>query len=158
MAMDPEKATDKTVPESVVVETRFGNIEFSWDKGIYMPIGLLGFPDHHVFGLANIPNTNLDQFKLYQSLTDANLSFIVAPYNMNSQMIDQKDIDLALSSLAIEAKNLAVLMVVTVRSAPDGKGITMSTNLRAPVFIDTERQIAWQHIIPNDKYSVQHDL
>lgn len=156
--METENVADKETPESVVVETRFGDIEFMWDKGIYMPIGLLGFPEDHVFGLANIPNTALDQFKLYQSLTDANLSFIVAPYNLESGIYDDKDINAALKSLAIAASDLAILMVVTIRSAPGGQGITMSTNLRAPIFVDTNRQVAWQHILPNDKYSVQHDL
>ena len=96
--MDSEKVAEKEIPESVIVETRFGNIEFSWDKGIYMPVGLLGFPEHHVFGIANIPNTSLDQFKLYQSLTDANLSFIVAPYNMESGVYSDKDLEIALKS------------------------------------------------------------
>ncbi len=140
------------------METRFGDIEFSWDKGIYMPVGLLGFPDHHVFGLANIPNASLDQFKLYQSLTDANLSFIVAPYNMESGIYTDKDLDTAYKSLAIEKQDVAILLVVTLRSTSGGQGISMSTNLRAPIIIDTARQVAWQHILPNDKYSVQQDL
>lgn len=156
--METENVAENETPESVVVETRFGDIEFSWDKGIYMPVGLLGFPDHHVFGLANIPNASLDQFKLYQSLTDANLSFIVAPYNLESGVYADKDIDMAQKSLAITADDMAILMVVTIRSASGGQGITMSTNLRAPILIDTGRQVAWQHILPNDKYSVQHDL
>ncbi|WP_417825050.1 flagellar assembly protein FliW [Thalassospira lucentensis] len=156
--MDTENVAENETPESVVVETRFGDIEFSWDKGIYMPVGLLGFPEHHVFGLANIPNSSLDQFKLYQSLTDANLSFIVAPYNMESGIYADKDLDLAQKSLAITADDMAILMVVTIRGAAGGEGIRMSTNLRAPILIDTNRQVAWQHILPNDRYSVQQDL
>ncbi|BDW95107.1 MULTISPECIES: flagellar assembly protein FliW [Thalassospira] len=156
--METENVAENETPESVVVETRFGDIEFSWDKGIYMPVGLLGFPEHHVFGLANIPNTSLDQFKLYQSLTDASLSFIVAPYNMESGVYADKDLMTAQKSLAIESADMAILMVVTIRSAPSGQGITMSTNLRAPILVDTARQVAWQHILPNEKYSVQHDL
>ncbi|WP_033068924.1 flagellar assembly protein FliW [Thalassospira australica] len=156
--METENVAENETAESVVVETRFGDIEFSWDKGIYMPVGLLGFPEHHVFGLANIPNSSLDQFKLYQSLTDANLSFIVAPYNMESAVYAAKDLDLAQKSLAISSEDMAILMVVTIRSGQGGQGITMSTNLRAPILVDTNRQVAWQHILPNDKYSVQHDL
>lgn len=156
--MDNETVAENETPESVIVETRFGDIEFNWDKGIYMPVGLLGFPEHHVFGLANIPNASLDQFKLYQSLTDANLSFIVAPYNEESAVYTDKDLDLALKSLAIARDDMAILLVVTIRNAPEGNGIAMSTNLRAPILIDTTRQVAWQHIMTNDQYSVQHDL
>lgn len=156
--METENAEENQTPESVTVETRFGEIEFSWEKGIYMPVGLLGFPDHHVFGLANIPNASLDQFKLYQSLTDANLSFFVAPYNMDSNIYDDKDLVLAQKSLAIGAEDMAILMVVTIRSAPGGQGLKMSTNVRAPIIVDTGRQVAWQHVMHNDRYPVQLDL
>ncbi|UKV15418.1 flagellar assembly protein FliW [Thalassospiraceae bacterium SW-3-3] len=156
--METDKASTADIPETVLVETRFGDIEFTWAKGIYMPVGLLGFPEHHVFGLASIPNTSLDQFKLFQSLTDANLSFIVHPYNRDSGVLDEKDIEIGLKSLAIAPENVAILMVVTIRAGTSGQGVNMSSNLRAPIFIDTERQVAWQHIMPNDRYSVQHDL
>jgi flagellar assembly factor FliW len=156
--METENTMDKETPEFVTVETRFGEIEFSWEKGIYMPVGLLGFPEHHVFGLANIPNTALEQFKLYQSLTDANLSFFVAPYNMESQIYDDKDLMIAQKSLAINAEDMAILMVVTIRSAPGGQGIKMSTNVRAPIILDTSRQVAWQHVMHNERYPVQLDL
>ncbi|HBU99463.1 flagellar assembly protein FliW [Thalassospira lucentensis] len=156
--MDTENIAENKTPEFVTVETRFGDIEFSWEKGIYMPVGLLGFPEHHVFGLANIPNSSLDQFKLYQSLTDANLSFIVAPYNLESDVYADKDLMIAQKSLAINAADMAILMVVTIRSAADGQGIRLSTNVRAPILVDTGRQIAWQHVMGNDRYPVQMDL
>tara|TARA_E500000318_G_scaffold34862_1_gene34110 strand:+ start:1809 stop:2279 length:471 start_codon:yes stop_codon:yes gene_type:complete len=156
--MDTENIAENKIPEFVTVETRFGDIEFSWEKGIYMPVGLLGFPEHHVFGLANIPNSSLDQFKLYQSLTDANLSFIVAPYNLESDVYADKDLMIAQKSLAINAADMAILMVVTIRSAADGQGIRLSTNVRAPILVDTGRQIAWQHVMGNDRYPVQMDL
>lgn len=156
--METENIAENKTPEFVTVETRFGEIEFSWEKGIYMPVGLLGFPEHHAFGLANIPNSSLDQFKLYQSLTDANLSFIVAPYNTESDVYAEKDLMIAQKSLAINPEDMAILMVVTIRSAPDGQSIKLSTNVRAPIMIDTGRQIAWQHVMGNDSYPVQLDL
>lgn len=151
-------AKQQDVPESVVVETRFGDIEFSWEKAIYMPVGLLGFADHHVFGLANIPGQDIDQFKLYQCLTDANLSFIVAPYNTASDIYSAEDLDRARKTLAIPEEDMAIVLVVTIRPAPGGQGISMSVNLQAPVIINTTRQVAWQHIMPHDKYPVQHDV
>lgn len=156
--METENVTENEVPESITIETRFGDIEFSWDKGIYMPVGLLGFPEHHVFGLANIPNASLDQFKLYQSLDDANLSFFVAPYNTESNIYQEKDLMIAQKSLAIAPEDMAILLVVTIRSAPGGSGVRMSTNVRAPIVLDTSRQVAWQHVMHNDRYPVQLDL
>ena len=65
---------------------------------------------------------------------------------------------IAHKSLAINSDDMAILMVVTIRSAPDGKGIRLSTNVRAPILVDTGRQVAWQHVMGNDRYPVQMDL
>ena len=145
-------------PKSVIIETRFGEIAFEWDKALYMPVGLLGFPDRHAFGLANLPDPGLEQFKLMQCLTDASLGFIVAPYNPQSQAIEEQDIDTAIASLAIPPADAAILLVVTVRPNPEGDGIQMSVNLQAPIVLDANRQVAWQHVMPNEKYPVQHTL
>ncbi|MDP2696660.1 flagellar assembly protein FliW [Thalassospira sp.] len=150
--------TEQKVPETVTVETRFGDIEFFWNKAIYMPVGLLGFAEHHAFGLANIPGSTLDQFKLYQSLTDANLSFIISPYNPDANIYSAEDIERALGSLAIPQEDMVILLVVTIRPSPSGTGIAMSVNLQAPIIIDTKRQVGWQHIMAHDKYPVQHDI
>jgi flagellar assembly factor FliW len=156
--MTTQPIDETSVPKSILVETRFGDIEFVWDKAIYMPLGLLGFTDQHVFGLANIPGKNLDQFKLYQSLTEADLSFIVAPYNSDSGIYDPADIERAGKSLAIPEEDIAILLIVTVRPTGNGQNYAMSVNLQAPVIINTTRQIGWQHIMPHDKYPVQHDI
>lgn len=149
---------DQNIPKSITIETRFGEIEFDWDKAIYMPVGLLGFPDHHAFGLANLPDAQLDQFKLLQCLTDTTLSFIVAPYNPESEAIEAQDLDNAIASLAIPKEDVSVLLVVTLRPNEQGGGISMSVNLQAPVILDTNRQIAWQSVMPHEKYPVQHQL
>ncbi|WP_085580747.1 flagellar assembly protein FliW [Thalassospira mesophila] len=156
--MTEQKINDANIPKSILVETRFGDIEFVWERALYMPVGLLGFADQHVFGLANIPGKSLDQFKLYQSLTDADLSFIVAPYNMESGIYSNTDIERAGQSLAIPQEDMAILLIVTVRPTGDNQNFTMSVNLQAPVILNTTRQIAWQHIMPHDKYPVQHDI
>jgi flagellar assembly factor FliW len=30
--------------------------------------------------------------------------------------------------------------------------------MRAPIFIDTAKRLAWQYILPNDRYEVRHNL
>lgn len=154
----PSPMAEGTIPKSVAVDTRFGEIEFDWDKAIYMPVGLLGFPDHHAFGLANLPDPKLEQFKLLQCLTDATLSFIVAPYNAASGALEPDDVDNAVASLAIPREDVALLLVVTVRPSDAGDSIHMSVNLQAPIMLDTNRQVAWQYVMPNEKYPVQHQL
>ena len=56
------------LPDSVIVQTRFGDYTFTADHRVYMPKGPLGFQDYHDFALANLPNPELDAFKLLESL------------------------------------------------------------------------------------------
>ncbi|MBI4183093.1 MAG: flagellar assembly protein FliW [Proteobacteria bacterium] len=157
-AFEAEVAAEPSaeVPGSIVVETRFGEIEFQWDKALYMPTGLLGFPEHHAFGLANLPNQQMSQFKLLQCLTDPGISFIVAPLNVESGAIAGEDLAKAGASLAILRGDMTVLLVVTVRKAE--QGIAMTVNLQAPIIIDMRRQTAWQFVLPGEKYPVQRPL
>ena len=50
--------------DTAVIETRFGEIEFRLENAIHMPRGMLGYADYHAFGLANMPDPKLEQFKL----------------------------------------------------------------------------------------------
>ena len=155
--MTESENAQENQPENVIVETRFGDIEFAWDKAIYMPIGLLGFAEHHVFGLANIPGQTDVQFKLYQSLTDAHMSFIISPYDLRSGVYSDHDLEVASKGVAVPIEHMTILLVVTIRSNGEG-GVKMSVNLQAPIIVDTERQVAWQYIMRNDIYPVQQDI
>ena len=147
----------RSLPESVTIATRFGDIEFGWDKAIYMPVGLLGFPDHQPFGLAHLPDIRAGEFMLLQCLTDPALSFIVAHYNPQSAIIEPYDLDYATASLSIPKEDVEVLLVVTLRANEQGGGISMSVNLQAPVILNTRRRIGWQFLMP-EKYPVQREL
>jgi flagellar assembly factor FliW len=39
-----------------------------------------------------------------------------------------------------------------------GGSFETSVNMRAPIFIDTAKRLAWQYILPNDRYEVRHSL
>ena len=71
-------------------------MEFGWDKAIYMPVGLLG------------------------------LSFIIAHYNPQSGVIERRDLDHAIASLAIPKEDAEVLVLVTLRPNKQGGGDRMA--------------------------------
>ena len=81
------------LPETVAVETRFGFYTFTAEHRVYMPKGPLGFHDHHNFALANLPNPQLEQFKLMQSLDEHELNFIVTPLPENDGPIAAADLE-----------------------------------------------------------------
>jgi flagellar assembly factor FliW len=39
-----------------------------------------------------------------------------------------------------------------------GGSFETSVNMRAPIFVDTRNRLAWQYILPNDRYEVRHTL
>ena len=149
----PESPADG---EKLAIETRFGTFEFDSHNTLSVPKGLLGFTEFRDFGLANIPDSRLSRFKLLQCLNEPTLAFLVLPLGTDSDMIERGDIEKALEELAISETSAAVLLIVTVRQT--GEGIDLSVNLRAPLILDTERHMCWQHVMQNNRYAVRHPL
>ena len=139
--------------ETVTVDTRFGDIEFQLENAIYMPRGMMGYADFHDFGLANMPDPKLDQFKLLQCLVEPELSFIVAPLNPDTDTIEPDDIAMACETLSVKVENALVLLVVATRQI--GPTVQISVNLRAPVIIDGANCTAYQHVLMNNRYPVR---
>jgi len=147
-----------TVPSAVKLTTLFGEREFVWDKAIYFPAGLKGFPDHNVFALASFPGESGNAFLLMQCLTEPELAFIVAPYNLASDTIRPEHLEQAFGIHGIKKEDGAVLLIVTLHKPDDGP-VSMSVNLRAPIVVNTARQAAYQHHLPEvGGYSFHHVL
>lgn len=140
-------------PDTVTIETRFGEMAFLLQKAIHMPRGMLGYSDYHEFGLANMPDPKLDQFKLFQCLEEPSLSFIVAPLTPTADMIEAADLEAACETLSIDPANAIVLLVVSTRQI--GPATQISVNLRAPIIVDGANQQAHQHVLMNNRYPVR---
>lgn len=140
--------------ETAVIETRFGEIEFRLENAIHMPRGMLGYADLQDFGLANMPDPKLEQFKLLQCLNQQELSFIVAPLNPETDAIDPADIHAACELLSLDPDRSIVLLVVSTRKL--GQTTQISVNLRAPIILDPASRIAYQHVLLNNRYSIRH--
>ena len=139
--------------DTVRIETRFGTMEFQLENAIYMPRGMLGYADYHDFGLANMPDPKLDQFKVLQSLETPDLSFIVAPLHPEADTIDPEDICEACRLLTVDPEKAVVLLVVSTRKI--GPTTQISVNVRAPVIVDTGNKRAYQYVLLNNRYSVR---
>lgn len=142
--------------QTITVESRFGTLEIQSDDVLRLPNGLLGFQNNHDFGLAAIPDGQHPQFQVLQCLDAPDLAFLVAPLNIQSDAIDEDDLKDACASLGLLRESLAVLLIVTVRR--EGDSAQISVNMRAPLFVDIEKRIARQYVLPNNKYSIRHTL
>ncbi|MCG8360929.1 MAG: flagellar assembly protein FliW [Kiloniellales bacterium] len=161
-AQSPSEAgqqSGEATPETqgrLVVETRFGALEFGAENRVYMPLGLLGFSDHHNFGIADLPQPELAAFKLLQCLEDTSLSFIVNPLKIDEGRVAREDLEDAALSVGIPVEAAAFLLIVTLRQADQGLNVTV--NLRAPVVIDVNRALARQVVMANSAYPIQQPL
>ena len=140
-------------PDTVTIETRFGEMAFQLRNAIRMPRGMLGYSEYHDFGLANLPDPKLDQFKLFQCLEEPSLSFIVAPLTPAADLIEADDLETACETLSIDPANAIVLLVVSTRQV--GPATQISVNLRAPIIVDGANQQAHQHVLMNNRYPVR---
>lgn len=140
----------------VTVETRFGTLVFGPENSLFMPVGPLGFGNHHRFGLAELPNPGLARFRLLQCLEDTELSFIVTPLRAEDGLVAREDLEDAALSVGVAPEIAAFLLIVTIR--PDGKGSRITANLRAPVVVDPHRAVARQVVMANSKYPIQAPL
>lgn len=156
-AAQPAAGADPVVAAAasgkVTLDTRFGVIEFDRADAIRMPRGLLGYAEFREYGLSDLPNPGVSQFKLLQSLVEPALSFVVAPFNIECGAIDADDLDGACRSLSVTPENLAILLIVATRKI--GPETQVSVNLRAPIFIDTLSQTGWQFVLPSDRYPIR---
>ena len=139
--------------DSTTVETRFGKLCFQNASLIRMPRGILGYADQQTFGLANMPDPNLSQFKVLQSMEDAELSFIVLPLEPDSSCIDDVDLRTACQMLSMDFDDSVVLLMVSTRQV--GTATQISVNVRAPLILDANNQRAWQYVMPNSAYPVR---
>jgi flagellar assembly factor FliW len=144
-----------TLPESVVVPLRLGRRAAMAGRRVHMPKGPLGFPDHHNFALADLPDPELAQFKLLRSLEDQGLVLIVTPIPRSSDHIADEDLAEIAGTAGISVEDAQFLLVVTVRPKPDDDGMAMSINLRAPIVLDPATRLARQCVVRNSRYRVQ---
>ena len=152
----PLPGVDAPAAPTLPVETRYGQVEVSRDAIVEMPNGILGFAGHSSFALIDLPEGRLGQFRLLQSLQDADLSFLVMPLDAGSGVIDRADLDEARRAAGATAEDAAFLLIVTVRKEKDG--VRMTANLRAPIVLDTARRTARQYVLSNNRYSIRHAL
>jgi flagellar assembly factor FliW len=144
------------VGDTTFIASRFGHLEFNSENALTLPQGVLGFSGYHDFCVANLPDGKHPQFKVLQCLTEPDVAFLIVPFNIDSEAIDEADLDEACEGLSIERQDLVMFLIVTVRR--EGDNAAVSVNLRAPLFIDKGQQTGRQYVMPNNKYSIRHGL
>lgn len=92
-------------------------------------------------------------YMLLQCLEDPNVSFLVMPLIINADGIQLEDATAVCDQLGIQEHDKVIFLGIL---SMDAKEITI--NLKAPIVLDCERQLAWQVVMKSDKYEMQHSL
>ncbi len=138
---------------SLTVETRFGRMQFDRRRCLSFPQGLPGFPDSHLFGLTRAPNPALSEVLLLQSIDTPQLAFAVVPVEPSSDLLAWSDVEEAGRNLGVVPGDVAALLIATLHRGEDG--LSISVNTRAPVIVDSARNLAWQYVLSNDQYEIR---
>lgn len=141
----------------ITLGTRFGTFEIDLTKTIYMPQGPHGFSDLHKFAVLDAPDGGNSPFKLWQSIEDPGLTFIVTPLPNDSDLIAEEDLAAACSAYSIARENAAFLLITKVRRDDDGNPVT-TVNLRAPLVVDMVHFVARQVVFSGERYPMQFEV
>ena len=143
------------------VETsRFGTIEAADDEVVSFPDGLPGFREPHemvLLGGGRLPGSlEADHHSLFwlQDVADPDLAFLtIVPWSAYPDYdidIDPSEVDGA------DPDDLCILSIVTVRR--EHGGVQLTSNLLAPVVIDTSARIGRQIILDDPSWPVNAPL
>lgn len=134
--------------------TRFGEIEIAESEVLLMPEGLLGFQELTRFTLLKDPDQ--EPFLWLQSLEDAGIAFVVVnPFIFfPGYEIQVKTQELQ----SIELNDLAHAEILTIVTIPSENPHDLTTNLRGPLVVNTEANLAKQLVLIDDLYHTKHYL
>lgn len=138
------------------LKTRLGEIILEAHSQMVFPRGLLGFPNHCRYALADFAGVQKQHFRVLQSLDDQGLSFIILPLPLDNPLISREDILNGATDLGIAAGDLYLSLIVSMQRLPSKLRIT--ANARAPLFIDKTRKLAAQYVFQNSRYQVQCEI
>lgn len=150
------ETTTMTTETQLTYDTRFGAVSLREDRLITFPEGLYGFPDCTVFGLTQLPNVEESPLLLLQCVNRPELAFLVADPTVLGMEIAKGDIEEAVRTSKLPAKETQVLVILTMYD--HGESYYITANLRAPLLVDSTSRQAKQYILLNKDYSTQHKL
>lgn len=136
-----------------IQSVRFGELEVNADEVVYIPEGILGFPQFTRYCLVDSGDDTLILWM--QSLDDAAIAFpVLEPKIFKGDYLVKLSAQ-ELSTLKLSNINQAV--VLTILTIP--RDVTqMTANLKAPVVINLREQIGKQVVLQENEYTLKHPM
>jgi len=144
---------EENMENKKILSTKLGELEYVEDDIITMSSPILGFPDLHDFLL--ITSDQSFPFIWFQSTEDENICFILVEpevfhpkYKPQFNKRDYKILN------AETEKEIKIFGIVTVPDDPK----KATVNLRAPLMVNTEKKLAKQIVLEDEKWEIKTPL
>lgn len=148
---------DRAEAGTTTITTRFGTFEVDLAKTITMPQGPIGFSELSRFAILDAPDNAQSSLKLFQSMDEPSVTFIVSILSPESGLIAEDDLKAAAESHSMARENAAYFVITKIgKDLEDNPLITV--NLRAPIVVDTVNLVARQAVFAGDTYDMQHRI
>jgi flagellar assembly factor FliW len=138
----------------VIIKTgRFGQLTVGDDETIFIPQGILGFPEYKRFCLVDPGDETLILW--LQSLENPEIVFPVL-----EPKIFKPDFAVRLSAAELrelKLENVNQSAVFAILTIPED-ATQMTANLKAPLVINLKEQIAKQVVLQENEYSIKHEM
>jgi len=135
--------------------SRFGTIEIPEDQVIYVPSGLIGFPNQKRYVLREYKKGS--PFIWFQAVDEGELAFVLIDpllckpdyeFQVNSE--DRKTLEFTDS-----CERLQTLVIVNITP---GEPMEVTANLLGPVVMNTKKKLAKQVILHQSSYSTRYPV
>lgn len=151
--MNIEKAIATNQEKRVLESPRIGKFDFTSDDLIVLSSPIIGFNNLSEFLFISSPE--FLPFSYFQSVEDVNVTFIIAEikplfpeFKLKITKADKKVLKIAPND------EIASFGIVVVREDPQKATI----NLKAPLVINTNKKLAKQIVLDDDKYQIKTPL
>lgn len=136
-----------------IQSSRFGTLEVTPEEIVQFPQGLPGFKEEKSF--AFLPYQENSPFAFLQSTVTPELTFVVIdPFTFFPEYVFKLE-DTMVEELKLSNDNLP--QIFTIVRVTD-KLEEMTTNLLAPIVVNTKERLARQIVLENTSYKVRHLL
>ena len=135
--------------------SRFGTIDIPEDQVIYVPLGLIGFPNQKRYVLRE--HKKGSPFIWFQAVDDEDLAFVLI-----DPLLCQPDFEIQVSpedrkTLELPESCEGLQTMVTVNITP-GDPLEITANLLGPVAINLQKKLAKQIVLHHSSYSTRHPI
>ncbi len=136
-----------------VKTTRFSDIEVREEDVIFLPSGLVGFPELKKYVL--LDHEKDSPFKWLQSLDDGAIAFVLINPLLFKPDYSVEVSESEVGELELESEEDAVIsVIITMPSNPQN----MTANLKAPLIFNLRNRRGRQIILSSSEYTTRHNI